>query len=334
MSYCCHICLSSSLDLAFQGPLEKFTRAAGRSEGVKYYYCEDCSGLSQHPVLGQDESRDFYERKQCSREVGFETDSVPPRRVVQKVEESRFKKAQMELLNLFSLMPGRRALEIGCGEGALLALLRSEGLEVRGIEPLAPYAEHARRAFGLSVKTGYFSNGSETEASADLVILDNVLEHLENPGGVLAEVRRVLASGGVVYIAVPAADVPDPENANVAHLTLWSRTALAVVLRAAGFAPVGIIGGRPVYRPQEWVCVAAAVVPGALPYERITTEESRKRWNEAVSSWMRRREIVASREARYGLAYPLLRLFSSFVRRAGLRRGIRVARGGCQERFK
>lgn len=41
------------------------------------------------------------------------------------------------------------------------------------------------------------------DASVDVVVCDNVLEHIKNPGVVVEEMKRVVKKGGMVYIGVP-----------------------------------------------------------------------------------------------------------------------------------
>src|SRR5262249_1885954 len=151
--------------------------------------------------------------------------AVPQRHLKKKQLDTEFKWRQLTTLDVEGLLPGKRVFEIGPAEGTLLASFRDRGYTVRGIEPLAPYARYARDVFGLEVDNGYFDEAVAGREQADLVILDNVLEHLLTPGDILRHVRSMISDNGILYVAVPSADTALATNANISHITLWTRRA-------------------------------------------------------------------------------------------------------------
>jgi SAM-dependent methyltransferase len=101
------------------------------------------------------------------------------------------------------LKPGVRVLEIGCGTGQLLSILRSKyGAEVQGVER-SDAAVAACRDRGVAVYQGALEDAGIGDASVDAVIMRHVLEHVPSPRALLAEVRRILAPGGVLLLTVP-----------------------------------------------------------------------------------------------------------------------------------
>lgn len=307
MSVNCHICGSTRLRYLFTGPFEKFARVQGLSSGVDYHYCSDCTGLSQHPIFSSEDYAAFYKSKQRSKDVGYDSARVPEAHLKKKCADAIFKINQMNLMNLFSLVPGKQVLEIGCAEGTLLKALEKMSFVVRGIEPLNLYSEYAKEAFGLNVRTDFFKPDLEPVSSADLVIIDNVLEHCLNPAIVIQEVKKVLTKKGVVYIGVPAADLVRAPDANVAHITLWTRAALASILSKNGFQVISIIKGRPANKPHEWVCIAVPGRQEAIAYEKPSFEDLQIAWKSEISEYQNRQLIVQSRRSRLGPLYEPLR---------------------------
>jgi SAM-dependent methyltransferase len=133
-------------------------------------------------------------------------------------------------------------LEIGAGDGRLLAALAERGHRVAGIEPSAPYAASAR-ARGLDVAAVPIEAADEPSASRDAVLLWHVLEHLDDPAGALQRARAWLRPGGTLVVAVPNRaswqaslggdrwfhqDVPR-------HLTHFTPRGLAALLERCGF---------------------------------------------------------------------------------------------------
>ncbi len=109
------------------------------------------------------------------------------------------------------VFPGRaaesvRVLDVGCGNGSQLAVpLARCGFQVTGVDVDEPSIEHARRlAAGLPNASFLCQEVSELRTGPfDVVILSEVLEHMEEPRELLAASVRHLAEGGVVIVTVP-----------------------------------------------------------------------------------------------------------------------------------
>jgi SAM-dependent methyltransferase len=107
---------------------------------------------------------------------------------------------------LLALVPDRpgRALDCGCGAGANARLLRARGWEVTGITLSAGERElaaaHCARVLLADLEAPL---PDEVGRGYDLVVLSHVLEHLRRPERLLAAVKRLLAPGGVVVVALP-----------------------------------------------------------------------------------------------------------------------------------
>jgi 2-polyprenyl-3-methyl-5-hydroxy-6-metoxy-1,4-benzoquinol methylase len=93
-----------------------------------------------------------------------------------------------------------RLLEIGCAYGFFLQEAARAGFEVAGIELAAEAAEHARGR-GLNVTTGIADEVVLGKlGSFDVIVLLDVIEHLEDPHGTLALCERHLNPGGVIVL--------------------------------------------------------------------------------------------------------------------------------------
>ncbi len=96
-------------------------------------------------------------------------------------------------------------LDVGCGTGRNLDLLEQFG-RAQGVEPPGPGLDTCRqRGRGPdAVVEGVATELPFDDASFDLVTSFDVLEHLEDDGAGLAEIRRVLRPAGHVMLTVPA----------------------------------------------------------------------------------------------------------------------------------
>ena len=100
--------------------------------------------------------------------------------------------------------PGMRVLDLGCRYGALTRAY-VDGNDLVGLDV-------DREALAEAAKLGIETHGADVEqplefpdASFDVVVAGELLEHLRDPSGVVAEARRVLRSGGKLVGSVPNA---------------------------------------------------------------------------------------------------------------------------------
>lgn len=103
-----------------------------------------------------------------------------------------------------------RVLDIGCGYGHTSAELARLARAVVAVEPNGPLADHAAELARTSTPSftfraaGVESLGTgDDDGAFDVVVLDNVLEHLPDQHLALERVSRCLRPGGVAYILVP-----------------------------------------------------------------------------------------------------------------------------------
>lgn len=98
-----------------------------------------------------------------------------------------------------------KVLEIGSANGILLYWLRELfGFEVYGIELDPISSQYAKKLIGEDrVFVGHTHQAPFLDESFDLVIMDQVIEHLAEPFVVLEEAKRALKPGGAIYISTP-----------------------------------------------------------------------------------------------------------------------------------
>jgi SAM-dependent methyltransferase len=102
--------------------------------------------------------------------------------------------------------PGGALLEVGCGSGLYLDLMRALGWErVAGVDISREAAMRAREDLGLDVHAGDLHSAGFAPRSFAAASLSHTLEHAEDPVALLAELRRVLRPGGRLAIVVPNA---------------------------------------------------------------------------------------------------------------------------------
>lgn len=100
--------------------------------------------------------------------------------------------------------PDGALLDVGCGSGRYLDLMRALGWSrVVGVDISERAVRTARDALGLEAYEGDMREVSFPAASFDAVSLSHTLEHVDDPVALLKEIRRVTRPGGRVAIIVP-----------------------------------------------------------------------------------------------------------------------------------
>ena len=110
--------------------------------------------------------------------------------------------ARRYVMNLRGDQKGR-LLDVGCGDGKFLADMKRLGWEVVGVEPDPEAAKIAEERLGLSVFTGTLGEANFPPDAFDAITMKHVIEHVEDPIGLVRECHRILKPGGRLSIATP-----------------------------------------------------------------------------------------------------------------------------------
>lgn len=97
-------------------------------------------------------------------------------------------------------VPGGTLLDVGCGNGALIARLRALGWRVCGVEPDPAAATIARDTHGLDVVGSLDALG---DRSFDAITMHHVIEHVPDPPATIRQIVRHLAPGGRLVMVTP-----------------------------------------------------------------------------------------------------------------------------------
>ena len=202
--------------------------------------------------------------------------------------------------------------EVGAGNGNVAIPLRKNGKIVIGVEPLRRGIE-ALAKDGIIGYWGTLEDLAFPNSSIDAIGLFDVLEHLEDPGVVLSEIRRVLRPGGLLIVTVPANQwLFSDFDLSIGHFRRYSRNSLNQLLVQNGFH-----GNKIEY--FFLVLVFPAFVLRTIPYKlgRRRKYESQNGSNSTLTKVMKILEpllrIVFKIEERFSL--PLgLSLISSSVK--------------------
>jgi ArsR family transcriptional regulator len=145
---------------------------------------------------------------------------------------------------LLALVPaGVTVVEVGLGTGGLLPALAARAERVIGVDHSPAMLEEARRRLalaglaGIDLRLGEMTHLPVPDNGAGCAVLNMVLHHAADPAAVLAEIRRVLAPGGVLALADLARHEREWVRERLADQWLgFGEEELAAWLKMTGFA--------------------------------------------------------------------------------------------------
>ena len=182
------------------------------------------------------------------------------------------------------IRPGR-ILDIGCGRGLFLDVMRNGGWNAIGTELNKETASYARKVYGLEILTGDLIKHKLDGESLDAININQVLEHLKNPNEILIECRRLLRKDGLLLISVPDLRslqfVIGKENWFLLdlpfHLFHFTEEGLVDLLKTHGFEIRRIKRFSKEYSPFGWLqtLLNTSGIPFNLLYNLLKSKELR-----------------------------------------------------------
>ena len=156
-----------------------------------------------------------------------------------------------------ALCNGKRVLDAACGEGYGSAMLAPLASQVIGVDVDATTIAHAQAKY-RDVANLRFQHGSVSaldldDASVDVIVSFETIEHLAEQEAMLAEFRRVLAADGLLVISSPDRETYNADGAapNPYHVRELSRGEFETLLRSR-FPALALYGQKLAFHSTLW----------------------------------------------------------------------------------
>lgn len=141
-----------------------------------------------------------------------------------------------------------KLLDVGCGAGDYLNLMRTRGWDVEGIDFDVEAAKNASERFGVKVYSGELEDMDYPDRCFDAITMNHLIEHVFQPVKLLQECRRILKPNGCLVIITPNSSSMghlkftkdwrglEPPR----HLHIFSSPSLKLLATKAGFKDVDV----------------------------------------------------------------------------------------------
>ncbi len=154
--------------------------------------CNTCSLIYVNPRISRSESIRLYNENAIS--------PVNYYKETEKEDKITFEK-RLNLIEKFTKNKGK-ILDIGCSIGTLLDLARNKGFDCYGIEINKDAAKICKKK-NLRVYQIPIEKCSFNKNFFDLIIMNDIIEHLHNPKEVMDMVSSILKPNGILFMVTP-----------------------------------------------------------------------------------------------------------------------------------
>lgn len=168
--------------------------------------CKNCGLIETAPYLSDFDLPALYEKYYLRKSVDLE--QLHQEGIKHLGFWSRFERWVLGLNHLGQFKAKKNDVVLDFGAGACISLLqlRVMGADAYGLEA-DPSIKRIANRFNLNVYIGKFSDSPYTKMKFDLVVLNQVIEHLTNPSETLRALRSVLREDvGKISISCPNTD--------------------------------------------------------------------------------------------------------------------------------
>jgi len=204
--------------------------------------CVGCGQMVTSPMLAESDLPALYSQYYPRRDVDFTALKKEADLVLAPDAAAVRHRNGTDNQGHYLVKPGQRVLDIGCGSCVSLLEVRNLGGESWGIETdpnVRAIADH----FGLTVHIGSIHDNPFPGADFDLIVLNQVIEHVPDPIALLKLVRARLRPGGKVVLAFPNAGSLNKRisgrqwiNWHIPyHLHHYNKTSFPKIAKQAGY---------------------------------------------------------------------------------------------------
>jgi SAM-dependent methyltransferase len=197
-----------------------------------------------------------------------------------------------KIRGILSDVPDARILDVGCGAGLFFDALEPFGC-VEGVESDPAGAEHSGK-WRSRIAVGYLDATYEPAAPFDLILMLDVLEHIQDTDQLLRRAAEILKPNGRILVTVPAFKslwtTHDDMNH---HVTRYSSGELRAALTRAGLRVIetrylfqSLVLPKVLVRASEALAPRPPRVPGLAPAPINKVLQAWFRAEDAVAGWL------------------------------------------------
>jgi len=218
------------------------------------YQCQACDHVQLWPLPTQIEDNEFYQSGKMYRSIfNDEIQFLNEEKLMYRYRNFVYEQSE-QLVKHLSKVSNPKILDVGTGYGWLVEFMLERGYQIDGVELSDEKRALCKKRCGIDIFDYNFleetPDASELFGNYDVICLMQVLEHINDPKLFLRRVKKLLKSGGMVFIDVPNYDdymkqeLPEYNSFTYSrmHLSYFTSETLTFCLEGSGFVNIETYG--------------------------------------------------------------------------------------------
>lgn len=163
-------------------------------KGIRIYKCLDCENKFMNPQFSDEHLNSLY------------TNYIDPKEISgtkKEWDKAHIISHQIHFQSIEKTMSPGKLLSFGCGNGKEIQIALERGWTVHAYDVDPDTIDQLKKKYDAKFYCDNFFNLNLPDGYYDCIYLDQVIEHLKTPSKYLNEFKRLLRSGGILFIATP-----------------------------------------------------------------------------------------------------------------------------------
>jgi len=255
----CYLCQSEG-DYLYQGLKDRLYKVSGEWN-LKKCRNIDCGLVWLDPCPTSEEINKLYEKDYYTHGSHQVEEQIKDLKYWSNFNLIKYyNKVYGKILNWGKILPERlevelmcikdipvgKLLEIGSGDGSRLSKLQALGWEVQGQEIDVKATKIAQETYQVPVYLGSLDSAHFTDNSFDVIVMNHVIEHVQDPIALVRECNRLLKSGGIFMAITPNVQSHNHQKFGSnwlglqppTHLHLFNQKNLNTIATLSGFREI------------------------------------------------------------------------------------------------
>jgi len=189
--------------------------------------CLDCGLIFTHPLPSNNELKEYY-----SSGLYYDKAIDPYNGDFIEVSLQLSRSRLMLLKKYVDFVSSLKVLDIGAGNAQFSKALKEQNNKsiYDAVEPDSKVSSH----YGNHVDSRYSAINEVEKKDYDIVVLNQVLEHVPDPVDFLSLISKFIRQGGYIYIDVPNQDHLYKSRVDT-HILFWNHKCLINLVEKIGF---------------------------------------------------------------------------------------------------
>lgn len=194
----CNLCGADNYDILFE---------AGVAQIARVVKCKECGLIYANPRGQIDDAANYQQAAPEGILLGVDKDTSHPFRWRYDKETLQTRDFDKTWATLQRLHPNKgHVVEVGSSMGFLLRRFVDDGWSATGVDPWRELPALTQDMHGFDTIPLTLEEAKLPDASADVVILLHVIEHVPDPLATMREINRILKPGGHMVLETPRYD--------------------------------------------------------------------------------------------------------------------------------